>query len=108
MCQQIIDCETMQLRQTYRMRNGYLQDPYRIFAALPAGRIAAGAAELDGIHVLALEMAGAEMAPAGDACHPNRAETTMLVSNDKLHSCATGLNIAVPDNPASNSRVRAG
>ena len=101
-CLQVIDCKTMQLRQTYRMRNGCLQKPYRIFAALPAGRLAAGAANLGGIHVLALEMAGSDLAPAGDACHPNRAAVTMLSSDDELNMCATGLSTAVPDKSAIN------
>ena len=105
MCLQVISCKTGQLLQTCETSNGFM---YRSMAALPAGRIAAGPGNVSGIDVLALEMAGSELATAGDACQPNRADETMLLSDDELnYMCATGLSTAGPDNPASGLHVRA-
>ena len=100
--QQVIDCETRQLLLTCDTNNGFT---FKSIAALPAGRMAAGDGDLGGIDVLALEMAGSELAPAGDACQPSRADEIMHVSDDELRVCATGLNTAGPDNKALSWHV---
>ena len=88
---QVIECKTGQLLQqgSFPAPPGPYAHPYHSIAALPAGRIAA--AEFEGINVLSLEMAGAELAPAGDGCQPRPVRKTALLDRYDLGECATRL-----------------
>ena len=73
---QVTSCKTRRLLQTCKSRLYMHDDPYICMAALTAGRIAAS--NLEGINLLALEMDGSELAPAGVVGPPSHAAKTLL------------------------------
>ena len=88
----MFDCETMQLLQKRSFAGPVFDryaDAYECIAALPAGRIAA--AKFGGIDVLAFDMAGLELEPAGLASEPAYAVKTALLTANADDGCAACL-----------------
>ena len=105
LCRQVVDCKTRQLLQRCSLGKTKLNYPYISMAALPAGRIAAG--NHLSINVLALEVAGSELASPGLTFRSQRVAETTLVSADPSERCAAHLGSAGPRTRALRS-ARAG